>query len=89
MALLINEEILNMNLRPQVVHLFLQMIHNSQEDGTVVASQLSLMEWTQCKDKETNISYVNELIANELIMFERLTDRKKTYRLNKKYYFYK
>lgn len=89
MALLINEEILKMNLRPQVVHLFLQMIYNSQEDGTVVASQVSLMEWTQCKDKETNISYVNELLENELIRFDGLTDRKKTYRLNNKYYFYK
>lgn len=88
MMMVIDENILDMKLRPQVVHLFLQMIHNS-EDGLVVASQASLMEWTQCKDKETNISYVNELLENDLISFEGLTDRKKTYRINNKYYFYK
>ena len=88
MMMVINENILDMKLRPQVVHLFLQMIYNS-EDGLVVASQSSLMEWTQCKDKETNISYVNELLENDLISFEGLTDRKKTNRINNKYYFYK
>lgn len=88
MMMVINENILDMKLRPQVVHLFLQMIYNS-EDGLVIASQASLMEWAQCKDKETNISYVNELLENDLIAFECLTDRKKTYRLNNKYYFYK
>ncbi len=88
MMIVINEDILNMGLRPQVVHLFLQMIKHSEE-GVVVASQTSLIDWTQCKDKETNISYVNELLDNGLIVFEGLTERKKTYRLNNKYYFYK
>lgn len=88
MMIVINEDILNMGLRPQVVHLFLQMIKHSEE-GVVVAPQTSLIDWTQCKDKETNISYVNELLDNGLIVFEGLTERKKTYRLNNKYYFYK
>lgn len=88
MALIINETVLDMGLRPQALNLWLQMIYKS-EDGVIVLSQKDFMELTNVKDPESNISYREELIKADLIKHIGLTNRKNTYELNNKYYYYK
>lgn len=88
MMICIGEEILDLGLKAQHIHLFLQMIKRSN-NGTVSMSQKDFREATKCKDTETVLKYLNALTEAGLINYIGRTNKVNTYTLNEKYYFYR
>ena len=83
----INNIILNDDkIKAQHLYTFLQLVNIADDEGIVIFTLKDLMQMVKCKDKETVIKYLNVLVENGYMDKLEPTNRKSTYKLNKKYY---
>lgn len=85
MNAVINLDILNYELKPSVIVLFLELVRLSQ-NGEVVITVGELMKLTNRKNKKQVIDYLKELKEKGLINYSSETNRANTYILNGQYF---
>ena len=83
----IQDKVLDLGLRAQELHLYMQMIKVSDETGTVILKQQEFRDLIDVQDTRSIVAYLRALESHGLVYYVGRTDRVTTYQLNNKFYF--
>lgn len=83
----IQDCVLELGLKAQELHLYMQMIRVSDETGTVILKQQEFRDLISVQDTRSIVAYLRALESHGLVYYVGRTDRVNTYKLNNKYYF--
>nr|WP_294572285.1 hypothetical protein [uncultured Romboutsia sp.] len=83
----IQDSVLELGLRAQELHLYMQMIKVSDETGTVILKQQEFRDLIDVQDTRSIVAYLRTLESHGLVYYVGRTDRVNTYKLNNKFYF--
>ncbi|SCI12416.1 Uncharacterised protein [uncultured Clostridium sp.] len=83
----IQDSVLELGLRAQELHLYMQMIKVSDETGTVILKQQEFRDLIDVQDTRSIVAYLRALESHGLVYYVGRTDRVNTYKLNNKFYF--
>lgn len=83
----IQDCVLELGLKAQELHLYMQMIRVSDETGTVILKQQEFRDLISVQDTRSIVAYLRALESHGLVYYVGRTDRVNTYKLDNKYYF--
>lgn len=86
MGTVINLDILDKDLKPAHINVFLHLVRLS-ENNEVTISITELMPLVKCNNRKRVIEYLRILKENDIIDFSSEVNQANTYKINPKYFF--